>query len=71
MPLEKYYRGRRVLRTKRRGNFILVKLTQSENRASAAWISVLPEEYEQGLSVTRSVGSHLATDCQDPTPDKQ
>jgi hypothetical protein len=46
MPLEKRWRGRRVSRTKRRGQWILVRLAaEPHNNLSAEWIRLTQQAY--------------------------
>ena len=64
MPLEKRWRGRRVTRTRRRGPWIMVRLTaEPEYRQPAEWIRMTPAAYEaertcvyQPATVLQAVG---------------
>lgn len=51
MPLSKWFRGRRVVDTKVRGDLILVKLARRSPQRRPEWIAVSLAEYKQGLIV--------------------
>ena len=56
MSLTKWFRGRRVQETKRRGKLILVKLARRSSQDSPQWIAVTPEEYRR--EVIHDFGQH-------------
>lgn len=54
MPLKKWFRGRRVQATKRRGDLILVKLASLTAEKRPQWIAVTPQEYEREVIIYRT-----------------
>lgn len=49
MPLIVRWRGRRVMRTRRRNGAVLVRLAADpQDGSDAAWVQLTPEEYAAG-----------------------
>jgi hypothetical protein len=51
LPLKKFFRGRRVQATKRRGDRILVKLARQGLHDKPQWIALSPEQYSREVVV--------------------
>jgi hypothetical protein len=55
MPLERHFRGRLVTRTRRRGNHVLIRLTDPRAiRSRHYWVSVPLHEYARGRTTVFS-----------------
>ena len=48
MPLEKHFRGRRILKTERRSRRVLIYLEASTRGQPREWITVSTAEYQRG-----------------------
>lgn len=47
MPIEKWYRGRRIAYTKRRGDLIFVKLARRSASEKPEWIALTLDQYQR------------------------
>ena len=55
MPLDKRWNGRRVTRTRRRGELVLVRLTVSAaEEFQREWLILSEQDYRHGLTVIYS-----------------